>query len=241
MLLCIDVGNSMTHYALFEGGALVQKAVVAAGDPALPPFVSRASGVERVAVASVAPGRAEAVREAVRRETGVEPLLAGKDFPIPVEARVEHPERVGADRLLNALAAFHRMRSACVVVDAGTAVTVDLVDGEGAFLGGAIAPGPKMMLAAMSQGAELLPEIEFAQPTSSVGRNTADAMRAGVFWGFVGLVDRLAREVAEASGTECRVVGAGGWMGLLAPRLPMIETVAPDLTLEGLALAVAEQ
>lgn len=195
-------------------------------------------GVQRILIASVAPSRTERLAQEAATAAGAASEVFGRDIAVPIEARVEHPERVGADRLLAALGAYRREGAACVVVDAGTAITVDLVDASGVFCGGAIAPGPGMLLETMGRGAEMLPHVEFtAPPSSAVGKDTAAAMRSGAFWGAVGLAGELVKRVAAEAGGPCRVVGTGGWMEALSPHLPALDVIAPHLTLEGMAVA----
>jgi len=240
MLLCVNVGNSMTRLGLFEGRALTAtEAIPATGTESLPSVLGEAP-IEAVAVASVAPSRTEAVCEVLATATGVRPRVAGVDLPVPLEVRVAEPEEVGVDRLLDALAAYGRTGCQTVVIDAGTAVTVDLVSAAGAFCGGAIAPGPGLLVRALHEGTEKLPRIEFQEPHLVVGRDTEEAMASGAFWGAVGMVAELVRRMTAELIGETRVVGTGGYMGVLAPHLPMIETVVPELALEGLAICATE-
>lgn len=240
MLLCIEIGNSRTHWGLFKEGKLGRHGTCPAAE-GLPDLAAIAGeGVQRLLLASVAPSRTERLAQEAETTTGVRAEVIGKDLSVPIPARVDHPERVGADRLLGALAAYRRAGGACVVVDAGTAVTVDLVDASGAFCGGAIAPGPGLLMESMERRAELLPEVRFAKPASAVGKNTADAMRSGAFWGAVGAVRELIRRVAAEADGPCRVLGTGGWMDVLAPHLPALEAVVPCLTLEGMAIAACK-
>ena len=241
MLLCVDIGNSSAHFGVFEGRRLIHEGHISAEDPNEAPERVSDHIIERAVIASVAPGRTPGLIEWVERATGVRPLVAGVDLAVRIKTDTRHPERVGVDRLLNGLAAFERTKTTTVVVDAGTAITVDLVDKAGTFRGGAIAPGPGPMMAAMRQGTEKLPRVSFARPECPVGRDTEEAMRSGAYWGAIGMIERLIRETkAEANG-PCRVLGTGGWAPTLAPDIPDIEEVAPTLTLEGLAIAAERQ
>jgi len=150
----------------------------------------------------------------------------------------DEPRKVGPDRLLNAVAAYARKRSELVVVDAGTAVTVDLVSRTGAFCGGAILPGPETMLRALHEHAELLPSVPFQEPATALGRNTPDAMRAGAYWGTVGAVGRLAAALAEGRPGRLPILVTGGYGEFLARELGGEVEFVPWLTLEGLALLV---
>ena len=145
------------------------------------------------------------------------------------------------DRLLNAAAAFDVLKQACVVVDAGTALTVDFVDGAGTFHGGAISPGGQLMLDSLHQRTALLPEVKFAKPDEAVGHNTTEAMLAGAFHGLRGTVRELVELFAEHAGTFPMVIATGGDAPLLFADYPLIDRVVPDLTLMGLAVALRKQ
>ena len=238
MLLCVDIGNSSTHFGVFDGDDLAEESRVFTAEAHRPPPWIASRAIERVAISSVAPSRTAAVRDALAEITGLDPLVVGQGLGIPIKVLLPDPEAVGADRLLAALAAWERRRGATVVVDVGTAVTVDAVDADGAFLGGAIAPGPNMMLAALESGAEQLPRIAIERPARAIGRDTKEAMRSGAYWGAVGLVGELIRQVKSELPGPAAVIATGGRVALLADRLTDVDAVVPALTLEGLAIAV---
>jgi type III pantothenate kinase len=147
---------------------------------------------------------------------------------------------VGADRLLNAIAAYARTRKATIVVDVGTTITVDLVSERGNFCGGAIAPGPSTMMAALHEHTELLPAVTFDRPSSPLGRNTAAAMRSGAYWGTVGLVERLVSEMAREATGGPPVIFTGGAAEFVAREMKTKIELIPALTLEGLAILAAK-
>lgn len=162
----------------------------------------------------------------------------GRDLAIPLALAVEEPDAVGVDRQLDALAAFDRAQQACAVVDVGTAVTVDFIDGQGTFQGGAIAPGLNPMLEALSRRTERLPEITFetVEAEGAFGKNTGHAMRLGVAAAVRGLVRDRVEAFAEAFGAFPVVVATGGDMGVLEGD-GLIEHFVPDLTLQGMLVA----
>ena len=156
----------------------------------------------------------------------------------PIGQQLDPETLTGVDRLLNAAAAYDILKQACVVVDAGTAITVDFVDGEGTFHGGAIAPGASMQLKSLHQGAPALPELAFRAPDAEAfGRNTAQAMYQGVFHGIRGMVQRLVEQYAEAYGAYPLVVATGGDAEVLFRDEPLVDRVVPDLTLTGIEVA----
>jgi len=236
MILCVDMGNTFTHFAAFDGLDLVEQDRVPTAEAGrLPPLASDRR-YTRVAVGSVAPSRTHALLASLEHATGQAALVAGVSLPIPIRNLARPPERVGVDRLFNALAAWRRVRGQAVVVSIGTAITVDLLTAAGAFGGGAIAPGPDLLMRAMTR-AELLPAVEFALPARAAGLNTDEAMRSGAWWGVVGAVERLVAQVRQESSGPARVLATGGWAAALAPHIASVDEVVPTLTLEGLAIA----
>jgi type III pantothenate kinase len=146
---------------------------------------------------------------------------------------------VGEDRLLNAAAAYGELKQACIVVDAGTALTVDFIDGAGTFHGGAIAPGARLMLDALHGQTAQLPEVELKPPAEPIGHSTVEAMRTAAFHGLRGMVRELVEKFAETVGQYPLVIATGGDAELLFKDYELIERIVPDLTLRGLAVTVA--
>jgi len=195
----------------------------------------------RVIVASVNPRALARFCGIALDATGAEPDVAGADFPIPIRAEVDKPERVGVDRLLAALAAFRRAEGACIVVDAGTAVTVDAVSADGAFQGGAIFPGLEMIARALAEGTAILPRVDLPSEAPLVGKNTREAISAGLVHGVTGAVAALVEGARKTVGREAAVLLTGGDAALLAPHLPaVLREVVPNLVLEGLVIAYRE-
>ena len=161
-----------------------------------------------------------------------------KDMPIPIGRHLDPEALVGDDRLLNAAAAYDVLKQSCVVVDAGTAVTVDYVDGAGTFHGGAIAPGAQLMLDCLHDRTAHLPKVPLARPQEALGHNTIEAMRSGVYYGVRGLVRELAEHYAEQAGAYPIVVATGGDAELLFHGFDLIERIVPELTLIGLAVTL---
>jgi len=191
-----------------------------------------------VIVASVNPPALERFRQLAADVLRAPPLVAGEDFPIPIRCEAKPPERVGADRLLAALAAHHRAKGACVAVDFGTAITVNAVRADGAFLGGAIFPGLAMMARALAEGTALLPEISPSEHAPAVGTNTQEAISAGIIRGTAGAVAALIQEMRQTVGSGAPVFLTGGTAPWIAPHLsPDCRRIFPNLVLEGLVLA----
>ncbi|MEM6458504.1 MAG: type III pantothenate kinase [Planctomycetota bacterium] len=242
-LLAVSVGNTRTRIGGFVDGRLAETAtfvnerngkITDAIDHAYAPLRERESAA--VLLSSVNPSVAEEVAAALAAHLGHEVLRVERDVPIPIGRQLDPEAMVGEDRLLNAAAAYGVLKQAAVVVDAGTAITVDFVDGAGTFHGGAIAPGGQLMMDSLNQRTAALPEVEFGRPDGAIGHNTHAAMRAGAYYGLRGLVRELVERMAEELGQFPMVVATGGDGALLFKDDEMIDRVVPDLTLMGLEL-----
>ncbi len=192
--------------------------------------------IRRVALASVAPALTDRAISLLSGSYQTVVLVAGRDLPYGIEIQCEQPEQVGADRLLNAIAAYARTRTATIVADIGTAITVNAVSARGAFCGGAIAPGPALMLRALHEHTALLPAVAYEKPASVLGRNTVAAMRSGAHWGAVALVESLVARMAEELSPRAPIILTGGDAEPIARDLKMKFELRPALTLEGLAI-----
>jgi type III pantothenate kinase len=245
-LLAIEVGNSRTKLGCFAERRLVEVAAAPNADPvaileaAEERWRMLPDADERVVVlASVNDPVADPIASAIEDRLGVEVHRIGRDLPIPIGESLDPETITGFDRLLAAAAAWDTLRQACVVIDAGTAVTVDFVDGAGTFHGGAIAPGARMQLESLHARTAQLPAIELARPAAgeAFGRNTREAMLHGVVEGIRGLVWRLVERYAEAYGAFPLVVATGGDAELLFGEDELVNRIVPDLTLLGIAAA----
>lgn len=192
--------------------------------------------VERAVIGTVVPAALYHLRRLCRDWFAVEPLVARATLDWGFDIRIDNPEEVGADRLLNSLAAHRRFGGPLVIVDFGTATTFDVVDTDGGYLGGVIAPGINLSIEALHQAAARLPRIGIGRPQAVIGRGTVAAMQSGVYWGYVGLVEGLITRIKAEYGGPLRVVATGGLAPLFSEGTTMIEVIEPDLTLDGLRL-----
>jgi type III pantothenate kinase len=258
MLLAVDVGNTNVTIGLVRAGALVATRRAATRSAAtadelelLLDGLLRLDGlglsdVEAIVAASVVPRLTDALNDVSRRRE--RPLLIAAPGTIPLAIRVDRPDEVGADRLVNALAATRLYGAPAVVVDFGTATTLDCVAPDGAYVGGAIAPGLELGLEALAARTAKLPRIELRAPDRAIGRDTVSAMQSGTVFGYqalaAGLLERLRRELADAHDrepSEVRSILTGGLSAApWASNLPGIDAIDPDLTLKGLAILHAE-
>jgi type III pantothenate kinase len=249
-LLAVDVGNSTVKCAVLRAGAwqvLMRvptwpvEGLSSRLTEALPHAEVASLRGARCVAASVCPPADVAVAAFAQAAGAAPAAFFGRDLPVPIPAKLLRPEEAGVDRLLLALGAREGYGSPCIVVSAGTAVTVDLVDADGAFAGGAIAPGFALAARALHEGTALLPLVEPARPHDAVGRATAEALRSGVYWSCAGGVRALARQYGSRPGCRnARIVLTGADAPLLLPALPRSRTRhVPDLIFRGMAAATA--
>jgi type III pantothenate kinase len=246
-LLALNVGNTRLSMGTFIGGELrgVRRVDLIKRDQWVAELAEAwkpLAGLDPVAVvaASVNDLLNLAIIDAVGEVTKRNVVWVGTQLDVPIPVRTENPELTGIDRVLNVAAAYEQLQKACVVVDAGTAVTVDCCSETGEFLGGAIFPGVSMMLNALHDRIPHLPKVEMARPEAAVGRSTAEAIRLGVFHGIRGLVKETVESYAESLGQWPELVATGGDAEMLFGGWELVHAIAPDLTLYGLALAYAE-
>ncbi len=248
MLLCIDVGNTNTVLGAFQGPALQQQWRVETSHSRtadewgiLVRQLMTASGVEpgkvqAIAVSSVVPPLAFALERMASRWFGVKPLFVGPGVKTGMPILYENPREVGADRVVNAVAAYERWRQGLIVVDFGTATTFDAVSQKGEYLGGAICPGIAISMDALARSASKLPRVEFARPPNVIGKNTVASMQAGLVYGYVGLVDGICARMSDELGFAPKIVATGGLAPLIAGVSRSIQEVDEHLTLDGLRI-----
>ena len=248
MLLVIDVGNTNIVYGLFQGETLLHQFRVESGRSrtadeyavqlrALLAMVSvEPRQVDAAIVASVVPSLTQPMVDLIDRAFGRTALVVGPGIRTGMSILYENPREVGADRIVNAVAAFERARGGVIVVDFGTATTFDCVTPKGEYLGGVIAPGIQISADALFARAAKLPRVEIAKPPKVVGRNTIHAMQSGIVYGYVGLVDGLVERLLAELGFPASVVATGGLAPLIAPLSKTIVDVDDHLTLTGLRI-----
>jgi type III pantothenate kinase len=251
MLLAVDAGNTNIVFALFDGGEVRARWRMAT-DPRrtgdeyavwLTQLLAleglERSAVDRVIISIVVPRALHNLEVLSTKYFGVEPLIAGR---APVEwgmdLDVEEPQSLGADRAVNAIAAHALHEGDLIVVDFGTASTIDWIDYRGAYKGGIIAPGINLSLDALVSAAAKLPRIAIEAPATNsvVGRNTVDQMNIGIYWGYVALIEGLITRMKAEIGRPAKVIATGGLAVLFEQQTDVFDAVEPDLTLRGLAM-----
>src|SRR3954465_8739216 len=242
MLLVIDVGNTNISFGVFDGATLLQHVrcesarartadeyavlvrqmlLLRGGDP---------DRIDHAIIASVVPTLTDTMVELVRRAFRREALVVGPGIKTGMSILYENPREVGADRIVNAVAAYEWAKAAVIVVDFGTATTFDCVTPKGEYLGGVIAPGVQISAEALFSRAARLHRVELALPPRVVGRNPVHSMQSGIVYGYAGLVDGLSARLRKELGYACRVIATGGLARLIAPQTESIEVTDDDLT-----------
>lgn len=248
ILIAIDVGNTRAKWGRFVDGRLVETASLPLGDPAaydeqatrwkLDSLTTHDSPLTW-SLASVNPDGSHPLLDWLSRRGFGPPLILHDPAMLPLRVELEKPQAVGIDRLLNAVAVNARRQpsQAAVIVDCGSAITVDALSREGTFLGGAIAPGLGLSARALHEFTYWLPLVDTATVPAPLGQSTEAAMRSGLFWGTVGAVKELVHRIARSLDGTATVYLTGGDAALLAPHLDLPAELVPDLTLHGIYLA----
>ncbi|HTW12700.1 MAG TPA: type III pantothenate kinase [Solirubrobacteraceae bacterium] len=250
-LLVVDVGNTQTHFGIFDAGgdrvvehwrfATVRESTSDEVGAALGNLLELRgfgfSDIGRSIISSTVPQLSEQWQLAAARYLEHEMLLVGPAIKTGMPIRIDNPREVGADRLVNAVAAYERYRAACIVVDFGTAITYDVVSDEGEYLGGIITPGAEISLEALSDRAAKLPRVEFLEPRALIGKSTVEAIRSGIAYGYAGQVEGIVRRLRDELGEHTPVIATGGLAKPLTPFMrETIDAVDEFLTLTGLRL-----
>jgi type III pantothenate kinase len=254
-LLVIDIGNTNVSLGLFDGVAVAGTQPTLAqhwrmatrreqtSDESLLVMSSLfshagrdAAEVEEVIISSVVPPLLPIFERVCEKLYGRPPLVVGTGTRTGMPVRYENPREVGADRIVNAVAAYELLGGPVIAVDFGTATTWDCVSAQGEYLGGVIFPGIHVAMEALFERASMLHRVEFARPKSVIGRTTTAALQSGMLYGYAGIVDSMVERIRGELGAEARVVATGGLAGRVAAECNSIDRVEPFLTLEGLRL-----
>ncbi len=248
MLLAIDVGNTQTHVGAFVGESLTQHwrfqtRAGATGDE----LAERLSGLmalrgvgfedlEGLVVSSVVPPLGSEYSRLADEYLDVECLVVGPGIRTGMAIEIDNPVEVGADRLVNAIAAYDEVQDVCVCVDFGTGINFDAVSADGSYLGGAIAPGVEISLTALTERAARISRIDLGEPSTAIGTSSRAAIQSGVVYGFAGLIDGIARRINAELGGRTRFIATGGLAAVIVPYTETITEIDDLLTLKGLRI-----
>ncbi len=249
MLLVIDAGNTNTIFALFDGqkqtglwrmstdvqrtcdeyAVFLKPLMIQAGvNPAV---------VTDAIIGSVVPDLNFNLIKLCREYFFCDPLLVGsKEVETGIKIDIDRPEELGADRLINAVAGVAKYKTPLLIIDFGTATTFDVIDFDGTYCGGAIAPGINLSLRALHMAAAKLPSVAVERPPQVIAKGTVSAIQSGIFWGYVGLIEGLLSRIKQEFGAPMTVIATGGLALLFTDSIPEIDHLDDDLTLSGLAL-----
>jgi type III pantothenate kinase len=248
MLLAIDIGNTnivlgvydrkklLNHWRLLtepertadEYGVLIAYLISSHG-------IGREQ-IDAIIASCVVPPMLSVTQELGERFFGMSPLVVGPGVKTGVPILYDSPKDVGADRIVNAVAAYEKYHDTCIVVDFGTATTFDFISKKGEYLGGAIAPGLLISVEALFQRASKLPRVEIVKPKEVIGKNTVHSIQSGIFYGYVGLVEGIVQQIQKESKVRTKVVATGGLAPLIARESSVIDEVDEFLTLNGLRI-----
>jgi type III pantothenate kinase len=231
-IFLVDIGNTSTLFALadLKTGKIIKEFRQPTGRS-----YSRIPDTQAHAavIASVVPSANPAIKKAFAQKN-IKSYFLGKDIRVPIKNLYRNPKEVGIDRLVNALAGYEKYKKELVIIDFGTATTFDVVSKKGEYLGGAIAPGIKISIEALSQRTALLPKIELTHPTGIIGKGTIDSIRSGCSYGAGGLCDRIVDEIAKARKAKPLVIATGGYAEYMRRYCRSIRKIEPNLTLQGI-------
>jgi type III pantothenate kinase len=248
MLLAVDIGNTETTLGVFEGEKLratwhIETVINRTADEFAPLLTSllgnkglQLSDIGKVSFCSVVPTLTATFEEVFQRYFGISPMVVAAGIKTGVRICMDNPREVGADRIVNAAAAHHLYGGPVIIVDLGTATTFDIVSEKGDYMGGAIASGIATAAETMFRKAAMLPSVELIRPEHVIGSNTIDAIKSGIVFGNVGLVEGMVARIQGELGVKTKVIATGGYAHLIAAETKIIDGVNPDLTLIGLRL-----
>jgi type III pantothenate kinase len=264
MLLVIDVGNTNTVLGVFGSDGKGSAPVESQGEPTYKRLVAnwrvatsrtstvdeygvlfrnlfsmaglKAEGIHGIVISSVVPPLDPVLRQVCERYFNLRPLFIEPGVKTGMPVHYENPVEVGADRIVNAVAAFDKYGGPCVIVDFGTATTFDCVSGKGEYLGGVICPGIGISADALFERTARLPRVEICKPARVIGTNTVGSLQSGLYYGYIGLMDGILELLLAELGAQCNVIATGGLGPMIGTGSKYIKTVDESLTLEGLRI-----
>jgi type III pantothenate kinase len=250
-IIAIDIGNTNVRIGLFlrdkkefiqtvSGTAMDEIKTVLSSAWERIPKISLSNEGKRdgvLVVSSVKPAWTKQIARIVKQELDEDIKVVGRDIPLPISAFVDDPSHVGTDRLVAAAAAYAVVENAAIVIDVGTAVTIDLVDEHGIFQGGVIFPGLELGACALQEHTAQLPKVEISRPEAPYGKNSADAINCGLYYSLVGTLEEIIRRYAETLGTWPQTVITGAGAELIREDCQFIDSYVPDLVVHGIVLA----
>ncbi len=237
MILVVDIGNTNINNGIFKGKTLQKSFSIPTHRKGLKArYTKKLKRVDRAVIVSVVPKALREVEGALRGIVDGKISIVGRNAQAGIKNRYRNPKQVGQDRLVNARAAYELYGGASIIVDFGTAITIDVVNKKREYMGGVIAPGVEISLNALSKRTVLLPMLTLKKPRDILGKETRESMRSGVVYGFASLCDGVVERLKKKIGIKVHVVATGGLSPLIGPYCKSVDKIDPDLTLKGLEL-----
>jgi type III pantothenate kinase len=248
MLLTVDCGNTNTVFSIWDGARFISNWRIATSHKrtadqyyvwltTLLKLGSIENNIQEMVISSTVPRVVFNLRVLGDKYFGTRPLVVGRsDCKLPVSVRVDEGTAVGPDRLVNTVAGFNLFGGDLIVVDFGTATTFDVVDNDGAYIGGVIAPGVNLSLEALHKDAAALPHVDISKPQNVIGTNTVACMQSGVFWGYVGLIREICVKIKSERNRPMKVISTGGMAPLFQQSVRLFDYFEEDLTMHGLTV-----
>lgn len=248
MLLALDIGNTHIVLGIFKGKKLVHHWRISTHTDKtsdeykvlVKGLLSNANfnpqNIESAVLCSVVPSLKPVFEEVCQSLFSISPLIVRMGVKCGLKIKYDYPQEIGPDRIADATAAYHLYGGPVIIVDFGTALTFDVISEKGEYLGGAIAPGLEISARALFEHTALLPRVELAKPSSTLGKNTIAGIQSGIVYGFVELTQGMIKRLSQKLSSKPTVVATGGWLSLLADEVRSIDKTNPHLTLEGLRL-----
>ncbi len=245
-LLAIDAGNTNINFAVFDGAKIKAKWRLQTdhhrtGDEyaAILGLLMQDEGINKkdirnIIIASVVPQIMIAINKLCANFFRVKPLVVGENIKYSVKIKIDNPSEIGADRVVNAVAAKKLYNKAAIIIDFGTATTFDVVDEKGDYRGGVISPGINLSLSALQEAAAMLPRVWIKKPKRAIATNTKEAMQSGIYWGYIGLIEGITARIKAEMKTKPVVIATGGLAPMFGESTKAIEKIEPDLTILGL-------
>ncbi|OHB87384.1 MAG: hypothetical protein A3D13_01600 [Planctomycetes bacterium RIFCSPHIGHO2_02_FULL_40_12] len=245
MILAVDIGNTNINIGSFQGKKLISHVCINNKSlinqkAAFPLNSSLLNQARNILIASVNPKIETVFHKYLDKKHKKKLLKIGREIKLNMPILVDNPQKVGVDRLLNALAAYRRTKTSTIVIDFGTAITIDIVSKNGEFLGGLIMPGIRTSAYALNKQTALLPEVVIKRTKTIIGKNTEDAIKAGIYFGTVGSIIYIIREIRKVYGDLQYTIATGGDAKTFKKDISEIDKVIPRLTLEGIRIAFKE-
>ncbi len=246
LLLAIDAGNTNINFAVFDGNSIIAKWRIATihnrtGDEyaVILAQLLQNEGLDKkrikhIIIASVVPPIMLQINKLCQGLFRIKPLIVGENIQVPLKVKIDNPKEIGADRVVNAIAARLKYKRPAIIVDFGTATTFDVLDSTGAYRGGAIAPGINLSLSALQEAAARLPKVWIKKPAKVIGTNTVSAMQSGIYWGYIAMIEGMVDRIKKEMKANPLVIATGGLAPMFSESTKYIEKIEPDLTLLGL-------